>query len=130
MSNRTHEIVEALRAPSFQQDSQWHHDKAVYATKPRDLMIEAADKIEGLEADLFEAVKVAFRRGAVEWTRLNYPKWYEHCMAEHRAREHATVSVQVGADVLVFPDGQEDTAVVLVGRSLADIAGKNPRQAG
>lgn len=38
---------------------------------------EAADKIEGLEIELFEAVHVAYLRGAVEWTRLNYPAWYE-----------------------------------------------------
>lgn len=82
MTDRTAQIVEALRAPSFQQDSQWHDAKAVYATKPRALLTEAAGKIEGLEADLFEAVKVAFRRGAVQWTRLNYPDWYAHCMAE------------------------------------------------
>lgn len=31
------------------------------------------DRIEGLNADLDSAVEVAFRRGAVEWTRLNYP---------------------------------------------------------
>lgn len=31
------------------------------------------DKIEGLEADLSSAVETAFKRGATEWTRLNYP---------------------------------------------------------
>lgn len=36
----------------------------------------AKDKIEGLEADLESAVKVAFRRGAHEWVRLNYPAIY------------------------------------------------------
>lgn len=35
-------LVVALRAPSFQQDSAWHHDKAVYATKPKDLLTHAA----------------------------------------------------------------------------------------
>ena len=35
------------------------------------------DKIEGLEEELFSAVKVAYQRGAVEWTRLNYPAWFE-----------------------------------------------------
>lgn len=43
------EIIGALRAPSFQQDSQWHHAKANYATKPRDLLDAAADRIERME---------------------------------------------------------------------------------
>ena len=30
---------------------------------------------EGLEEDLYQAVLVAYRRGAVEWTQLNYPQW-------------------------------------------------------
>lgn len=30
---------------------------------------------EGLEEDLYQAVLVAYRRGAVEWTMLNYPQW-------------------------------------------------------
>lgn len=35
------------------------------------------DKIDGLEADLDSAVKVAYDRGAKEWTRLNYPQLFE-----------------------------------------------------
>lgn len=35
--------------------------------------LEAADKIEGLEADLIEAVRVAWKCGAHDWVRLNYP---------------------------------------------------------
>lgn len=38
---------------------------------------ELNDKIEGLEADLESAVEVAFKHGATEWTRLNYPALYE-----------------------------------------------------
>jgi hypothetical protein len=38
---------------------------------------EAIDKIKGLDADLQSAVEVAFKRGAVEWTRLNYPDIYK-----------------------------------------------------
>ena len=72
------DITRALRAPSYQQDSAWHDPKTVtYVTKPRALLEEAADKIEGLEDDLFLAVSTAYRRGAVEWTRLNYPEWYK-----------------------------------------------------
>jgi hypothetical protein len=35
------------------------------------------DKIEGLTADLRCAVQVAWRRGAKDWARLNYPQWVE-----------------------------------------------------
>ncbi|WP_267550294.1 hypothetical protein [Rhizobium rhizogenes] len=34
------------------------------------------DKIDGLEADLESAVEVAYRRGATDWVRLNYPANY------------------------------------------------------
>lgn len=36
-----------------------------------------ADKAEGMEADLYQAVLVAYRRGAVEWAQMNYPLWAE-----------------------------------------------------
>ncbi|WP_343828666.1 hypothetical protein [Brevundimonas olei] len=36
---------------------------------------EMVEKREGLEEDLYQAVLVAYRRGAVEWTMLNYPQW-------------------------------------------------------
>lgn len=36
---------------------------------------DAIQKREGLEEDLYQAVLVAYRRGAVEWTQLNYPQW-------------------------------------------------------
>ena len=35
------------------------------------------DKAEGLESDLRQAVLVAWKRGAEEWCRLNYPQWIE-----------------------------------------------------
>jgi hypothetical protein len=37
----------------------------------------AIDKIEGLDADLDSAVEVAWKRGATNWVRMNYPKHYE-----------------------------------------------------
>lgn len=37
---------------------------------------ELQDKIDGLESDLDSAVEVAYRRGAEDWVRLNYPKQY------------------------------------------------------
>lgn len=41
-----------------------------------DLIATQADKIEGLTCDLRMAVETAYKRGATEWTRLNYPKWF------------------------------------------------------
>ncbi|WP_303718050.1 hypothetical protein [Brevundimonas naejangsanensis] len=36
---------------------------------------DAIQKRDGLEEDLYQAVLVAYRRGAVDWTMLNYPQW-------------------------------------------------------
>lgn len=33
------------------------------------------DSVEGLTEDLYQAVLVAYRRGAHEWAWLNYPQW-------------------------------------------------------
>lgn len=41
------------------------------------IIVAQEDKIEGLETELDLAVEVAFKRGAVEWTRLNFPKIYK-----------------------------------------------------
>lgn len=41
-----------------------------------------ADKIEGMEADLFQAVATAYRRGAKVWTRMNYREYYERLLEE------------------------------------------------
>jgi hypothetical protein len=35
------------------------------------------DKVEGLDSDLMDAVEVCYERGATEYVRLNYPKWFE-----------------------------------------------------
>jgi hypothetical protein len=45
--------------------------------KTPDLLERAADKIEGLEADLDFVIEVAFKRGAVECVRSNYPEHYK-----------------------------------------------------
>jgi hypothetical protein len=44
------------------------------------------DKVDGLEADLDNAVEVAWKRGAHEWTRLNYPKHYARFTTPPSAR--------------------------------------------
>lgn len=47
---------------------------------------EMDDRIEGLTADLFNAVETAHGRGATEWARLNYSKWIERIEANAAAR--------------------------------------------
>lgn len=42
------------------------------------------DRVEGLQADLDSAVEVAYKRGATEWVRLNYPKQYERLSGENK----------------------------------------------
>lgn len=41
----------------------------------------AEDKIDGLQADLDGAIEVAFRRGATDWTWMNYPSHFERLTA-------------------------------------------------
>lgn len=55
----------------------WKHlpDSAAVTVPLADLRA-ALDKIDGLDEDLHSAVQVAFRRGATEWTRRNYPGWH------------------------------------------------------
>lgn len=61
--------------------------RAMMAASPLHIPIEAVnggdeeepwwkDKIEGLEADLDSAIEVAWKRGATDWVRLNYPTHY------------------------------------------------------
>jgi len=52
------------------------------AIVPHALLTEAAaciremvEKREGLEEDFYQAVSVAYYRGATEWARRNYPQW-------------------------------------------------------
>jgi hypothetical protein len=54
-------------------------DVAIITCPDKILML--MDKIEGLEADIDNAVETAFKRGATEWTRLNYPEHYKRLTA-------------------------------------------------
>lgn len=82
------DLVERLRAPSYQQDSAWHDPKTVvYVTKPRALLEEAADTIERYRALLEEAGRTlgpfarwagvfnfdAIKAGAIEAYSIDYP---------------------------------------------------------
>lgn len=40
------------------------------------------DKIEGLTADLDAAVEVAFKHGARDWVKANYPEHFKRLDAE------------------------------------------------
>lgn len=52
---------------------------------------EARDKIDGLESDLHSAVMVAFHRGALTWTKDNYPDIYAQLMATFETQADRTV---------------------------------------
>jgi hypothetical protein len=54
-------------------------DKAVITDPEKILCL--LDKIDGLSSDLDNAVEVAFKRGATEWVRLNYPEHYKRLTA-------------------------------------------------
>ena len=54
------------------------------------------DKAEGLESDLRSAVQVAWRRGAKEWARLNYPQYIDWLEACGDAWEPAAPTHEVG----------------------------------
>lgn len=85
-----HEKLDSLQtAARAASKDKWGMQKAHYtphgmdafhgAISPHDmlkLIDQIRDKIDGLEADLSSAVEVAFKRGAEEWVRLNYPTQY------------------------------------------------------
>lgn len=51
------------------------------------ILDEQGDIRDGLESDLFEAVQVAYQRGAKEWAAMNYPKWIDRLKANEEAEE-------------------------------------------
>lgn len=65
MSNS--ELIAALRAPSFQQDSEWYEGNTTFATKPRKLLHAAADALEAAETEAV-AREDALRDRALERT--------------------------------------------------------------
>ena len=52
-----------------------YEDAGVDGVEGARMMKVAADKIEGLDADLRDAVRVAYNNGAVDWAHMNYPAW-------------------------------------------------------
>ncbi|QIG70762.1 hypothetical protein EVB91_211 [Rhizobium phage RHph_I1_18] len=40
------------------------------------------DKVDGLEADLEHAVRLAYHRGAWAWVKMNYPALYNRLQSE------------------------------------------------
>lgn len=63
------------------------HLRSIGQIKTPDLLEEAADRLEGLNADLDSAVEVAFKRGATEWVRLNYPEHFKRLSTAARERD-------------------------------------------
>jgi len=55
-----------------------------YITILEKMLLEAVDENTGLEESLESAVGVAFRRGAKDWVKLNYPELYEKLMDQPR----------------------------------------------
>jgi len=67
------ELVGRLEDPRM--DGPLNREAAACIREMVEVENDAIQKREGLEEDLYQAVLVAYRRGAVEWTQLNYPQW-------------------------------------------------------
>jgi len=63
-------LVERLHLIADGLDDRMHVIASIREAADRIEALE--DSVEGLEADLHNAVQVAYNRGAVEWARLNY----------------------------------------------------------
>lgn len=67
----------------------WMRPRSSVPEAREDYVGQWQDKAEGLEADLMSAVLVAWKRGAYEWCRLNYPGWVEWLEASSPQPERA-----------------------------------------
>jgi len=68
-------LIERLEkyCPTNEWGDKVHHticDEAAAALR------DQQDRHEGMEEDLYQAVLVAYKRGAVTWVEMNYPKWF------------------------------------------------------
>jgi hypothetical protein len=64
----------------FENDSQEYIRKDISDARIEHL----EDEKDYLQAELSMAIKTAFHRGAVEWTKLNYPKMYKLLMETNK----------------------------------------------
>ena len=78
------------------------------------LIEDLMDKIEGLTADLEDAVEVAVSRGAVEWAALNYP---DHPALKSEARP-MTVVAAAGVSALKVARAKALAAVAAAKRQI------------
>lgn len=69
----------------------YHTDRATAAEARADRL---ADSNEGLTEDLYQAVLVAYRRGAHEWAWLNYPQWRDALAAGQEVAAIARAALQ------------------------------------
>lgn len=62
-----------------------NHNTVMFEYVPTEL--EALqDRVDGLESELSEAIKVAFRRGGTQWVEINYPEHFKR-LHEEQTRE-------------------------------------------
>jgi hypothetical protein len=69
-------LIERMEAFSSaeQTDTPWVADELV--AEAAAALRDQQDRHEGMEEDLYQAVLVAYKRGAVTWVEMNYPKWF------------------------------------------------------
>ena len=70
-------LIERLELHAKDANTLELHGLADHITQAAAALRDQQDRHEGMEEDLYQAVLVAYRRGAVEWARLNYPKWFD-----------------------------------------------------
>ncbi|QTG12399.1 hypothetical protein G6M86_03690 [Agrobacterium tumefaciens] len=61
--------------------------QAETAAELLDRIAQLEDRIEGLDSDLQSAVEVAFKRGAEDWVRMNYPAQFARLFAAKLGNE-------------------------------------------
>jgi hypothetical protein len=89
------DLIERLEDPNFRGAMlhllDWttldlmHVEAVSEITRLRREVERLSDSVDGLKSDLFEAVSVAYNRGAVEWGFLNYRSWIDRIEANSRA---------------------------------------------
>jgi len=79
-------------------DLEWgtpcHHDICDQAAAAIERL---SDSNEGLTEDLYQAVLVAYRSGAHDWVRLNYPQWINAISAGQEVAPVSSTTLK-GAD--------------------------------
>lgn len=97
MTPATEALVERLEAGDYRMDdAHWIVDENkldALASETAAALRVLSDSLEGTDEDLYQAVLVAYRRGAHEWARLNYPKWIDRIARD--AADHIGATTQM-----------------------------------